>query len=341
MPSKKRERQEREAVRGAQGQGDVQGARGEDRQHPRRLQEGRDRAARAATASRAAPPRRRRKQGRKGGKAAARKSLPADLSSGSSRAAGGSITPGTARVIEEDPALPARPYAVSCAPRRSRRRRWLALTPAAAPRSQGSNVDPDQVDAVEAPDLGACRVLTPDDVAQPSNATKTVDCDEPHTAETFAVGQLPEEFADADYDDREIGSFAYTDLQQEFMGFLGADESLVMRTAVSWAWFRPSEKAWDEGARWYRCDVVGGGDDSKSYVDLPETAKGLLLKQHDHWMVCVNGPTVNGRPRSLRRGPHLAGGHDHQARGAGGQYPGDRLVEVTRATSAPSPSARG
>ncbi len=29
---------------------------------------------------------------------------------------------------------------------------------------QGNNVDPDQVDAVEAPELGACRVLTPDDV---------------------------------------------------------------------------------------------------------------------------------------------------------------------------------
>ena len=34
--------------------------------------------------------------------------------------------------------------------------------------------DPDQVDSVEAPELGACRVLTPDDVAQPSNATRTV-----------------------------------------------------------------------------------------------------------------------------------------------------------------------
>ena len=36
-----------------------------------------------------------------------------------------------------------------------------------------------------------------------------------------------------------------------------------MRTVLSWAWFRPSEEAWDQGARWYRCDVVGGGDQSK------------------------------------------------------------------------------
>ena len=71
---------------------------------------------------------------------------------------------------------------------------------------QGDNVDPDQVDAVAAPDLGACRVLTPDDVELPSNATKTVECSEPHTAETFAVGEMPSSLSDADYDDREVGS---------------------------------------------------------------------------------------------------------------------------------------
>ena len=57
---------------------------------------------------------------------------------------------------------------------------------------QGDNLDPDQVDAVDAPELGACRVLTPEDVAEPDNATKAVDCAEEHTAETFAVGDLPE-----------------------------------------------------------------------------------------------------------------------------------------------------
>ena len=195
---------------------------------------------------------------------------------------------------------------------------------------QGSNVDPDQVDAVEAPKLGACRVLTPDDVKLPSNATKVVDCDEPHTAETFAVGEIPEELADAGYDDREIGSFAYQTCGKKFMAFLGADESLVMRSMVSWAWFRPSETAWDEGARWYRCDVVGGGDDSTSYVDLPTTAKGLLLKLDDHWMVCVNGPTVNGSPK-------VPCSEDHTWRAVTTiklgepeeKYPGDRVVEVT------------
>jgi len=57
----------------------------------------------------------------------------------------------------------------------------------------GSNVDPSQVDAVAAPDVGACRLLTPEDADQPTNATRVVDCQERHTAETFAAGDLPDD----------------------------------------------------------------------------------------------------------------------------------------------------
>ena len=194
---------------------------------------------------------------------------------------------------------------------------------------QGSNADPDLVDAVQAPELGACRVLTPDDVALPTNATEAVDCDERHNAETYAVGQLPAKLDDADYDDPEVGAFAYDRCSDKFMSFLGADESVVMRTVVSWAWFRPSESAWDEGARWYRCDIVGGGDQSESYLDLPKTAEGLLLRQADKWMVCVNGSTVSGAPK-------IPCSEEHTWRAvttikvgeAGDKYPGDRVVEV-------------
>ena len=194
-----------------------------------------------------------------------------------------------------------------------------------------SDVDPQQLNMVETPELGACRVLTPEDVAQPSNATKTVDCAERHTAETYAVGQLPETFDDADYDDDAVGEFAYKTCSTKFQKFLGADESLVMRTVVSWAWFRPSEEAWDEGARWYRCDIVGGGEQSEEYADLPKTAQGLLQgRPKDEWMVCVAGPSVSGAPKIP-----CSEKHDWRAVTTikvgepGEEYPGDRLVEVT------------
>ena len=193
----------------------------------------------------------------------------------------------------------------------------------------GSDTSPPKAEA--APVLGACRALTPDDVAEPSNTSPTVECAEAHTAETYAVGELPDSLDDVDYDDSDLGAWAYKTCSDKFMGFLGADESLVMRTVVSWAWFRPSEKAWDDGARWYRCDVIGGGEQSKDYVDLPTTAKGLLLgRPKDRWMVCADGATVSGSVKVPCTEPHSWRAVTTITLGeADDDYPGDRLSEVT------------
>ena len=99
-----------------------------------------------------------------------------------------------------------------------------------------------------APDVGACRTLTHDDVGRPSNATGTVPCSQPHTAETYAVDSLPTQYAHAAYDDPDVAAYAYRTCTQQFMEFTGADESLSMRTILSWAWFRPSTAAWKSGA---------------------------------------------------------------------------------------------
>lgn len=186
--------------------------------------------------------------------------------------------------------------------------------------------------SVAAPELGACRLLAPEDVAASANAAPTVDCAEDHTAETYAVGPLPSELDDAAYDDPDIGAFAYQTCTRAFMNFLGADESLAMRTLLSWAWFRPSEEAWDNGARWYRCDLVGGTEEATEFVTLPETAEGLMSSgvPDDQWMSCVDGEAVPGAPR-------IPCSEDHTWRAVttikvgaeGDPYPGDRLVEVT------------
>lgn len=196
--------------------------------------------------------------------------------------------------------------------------------------TQGTNTDPDQVDAVAVPEVGACRLLTPDDVAASSNASRAVECTEQHTAQTYAVGSLPEKLSDVEYDDPALGTWAYRACSKKLMNFLGADESLVMRTVVSWAWFRPSEQAWQDGARWYRCDVVGGGEQSKEYVDLPEVTKGLLLgKPDDDWLVCAAGPSVSGSVKLPCTEPHdwravstIKLGEPKDS------YPGDRLSQV-------------
>lgn len=194
----------------------------------------------------------------------------------------------------------------------------------------GSDVDPEQVDAVEAPELGACRDLTPEDVALPTNATRTVPCSEPHTAQTYAVGDLPAELQDAEYDDPALGGFAYRTCSNRFQKFVGGDESLVMRAVVSWAWFRPSEEAWSNGARWYRCDIVGGGEHNTSYVELPTVTRGLLQGDvGDEWLVCARGRSVARAARVPCSEPHTWRAVSTIKLGEPDDpYPGDRLVQV-------------
>lgn len=204
----------------------------------------------------------------------------------------------------------------------------LLLTGCGGP-DQGAHSDPDQVDSVARPEIGACRQLTTEDVALPSNATETVPCTEEHTAETFAVDDLPATFDEVGYDDARLGEFAYRTCGAAFMEHLGADESLVMRTVLNWAWFRPSQEAWEQGARWYRCDVVGGGPQSVEYVALPTSTRNLMLRPDDRWLVCVNGPSVSGsvkipcsEPHTWRAVTTIKLGQPED------EYPGDRVVEV-------------
>lgn len=187
-------------------------------------------------------------------------------------------------------------------------------------------------DSVETPEIGVCRVLTPDDVAGAANNSDPVDCTEEHTAETYAVGPLPDTFADADHDDERLGGFAFKTCSKAFIKFLGGDESMALRTLLSWAWFRPSEDAWAKGARWYRCDLIGGNEDATEYFALPETGQGLFSSgiPDDEWMQCVNGDAVPGAPRIPCSEPHnwravttIKVGQPKD------KYPGDRLVEVT------------
>jgi hypothetical protein len=205
-----------------------------------------------------------------------------------------------------------------------------ALALAACGEDLPDTVDPGQVDAVEAPDLGACRDLTTDDLVQSSNATRVVACTQPHTAMTYAVGPFPRTLDDLDYDAAEIGAFAFRTCSSEFVKLLGADESLAMRSVLTWAWFRPSKDAWDEGARWYRCDVVGGSAQTDGLIELPPNVRGLLQRPEDEWLVCALGDTVDD---SIKLPCTQA--HDWRAVStiklgeAADPYPGDKASEAT------------
>lgn len=179
------------------------------------------------------------------------------------------------------------------------------------------------------PVVGACRMLSAEDVAEPSNDSAAVSCDEPHDSETYAVGELPEKLTR--YDDPAIETWAYRTCAKEFPHFLGSDQSTAMRSLLTWIWFRPSEAAWKAGAHWYRCDVLGGSAAQRSYVALPTTAKGLLSDRSvDPWMACAKGKSVGtgttvpcSMPHEWRAVTTIKLGEDEEP------YPGDATARAT------------
>ncbi len=207
----------------------------------------------------------------------------------------------------------------------------VLLLAVAACSAQAGGATP--TDSAKPPLLGACRVLQPADITRPSNDTATVPCAEHHTAQTFAVGSFPASVAakvGGKADDTALGAYVYPRCQKRFQRFLGGNESLILRSTLTWSWFRPSADAWQHGARWWRCDAVGGGAQSRSFLALPRTAKGILLgKPDDRWMLCANGPSVAGSQKIPCSRPHTWRAVTTIVLGKPGDpYPGDRLVEV-------------
>jgi hypothetical protein len=184
-------------------------------------------------------------------------------------------------------------------------------------------------DRLTPPRLGACRDLSAADLEKGTNDDAIVACSEQHTAQTFATGALPATTGKA-YGAREHGEFVFRTCNPRFQRFLGADESLAMRVQLSWAWFGPSKKAWQKGARWYRCDAVGGDAEARELRRLPTTTKGLFSRgESDTWLTCAVGPTVSGSKKVP-----CSEKHDWRAVTAVkvGQptdpYPGDKIVRA-------------
>jgi hypothetical protein len=184
-------------------------------------------------------------------------------------------------------------------------------------------------DKTTAPELGACYVLSPADTKKSSDTSTPVSCRRPHTSQTFAVGTLPAATGGS-YASGGHGKWIYPTCEKAFERFLSVDESLALRIQLSWAWFRPSQRGWDKGARWYRCDVVGGPADAKQYAALPTTAQGLFgAKPPEQWLTCALGDTV----LKSKKLP-CTDQHDWRAvttiklGGPNDPYLGDRLTEV-------------
>lgn len=99
-----------------------------------------------------------------------------------------------------------------------------------------------------APRVGQC-YHTPDSVLPDAHdPTPPVDCEQPHTLETYAVLR-----ADGPLDRKTMARMDERCVE-EVRGFLGGGD--FRHTAVSVYYFAPTRAAQDDGARWVRCDVA-------------------------------------------------------------------------------------
>jgi hypothetical protein len=126
-----------------------------------------------------------------------------------------------------------------------------ALTTLAAP--QASAADP----AYQAPVVGQCFDLSPEELAAASYTEAPVDCAAAHTSMVIAVVQMP---ADLTYESRGLERFALESCIPAQRKVLGTSLLGLRLTAYNLGYFGPTAEQQAAGARWLRCDLILGNN---------------------------------------------------------------------------------
>ena len=182
---------------------------------------------------------------------------------------------------------------------------------------------------VPEPPAGACYALTYAEALSPTSTARPVPCAREHTARTIEVGRL-----DAVVDGHLLAVDSQRVREQvagrcpavfaDFVGGSPADRRLSMLRPV---WFTPTVEASDQGARWYRCDLVALAADGR-LAPLTGPLRGVLDGPGaERWGLC--GTAQPGTPEFRR--VICAADHSWRAVGVvplegGPEYPGEQAV---------------
>lgn len=144
--------------------------------------------------------------------------------------------------------------------------------------------------SVATPSVGSCRELVQSDLPKESNDSEAVDCSQTHNAETFLVGSFAGSSVTDTADQAAMDRHVSTSCRKGLADYVGASESVVLRSFITWIYFRPSDAQWRDGARWYRCDVVRGRAGAEGLEPLPVTMRSFLsTRRGDDWALCIRG----------------------------------------------------
>ncbi|MCY7394844.1 MAG: septum formation family protein [Nocardioides sp.] len=152
------------------------------------------------------------------------------------------------------------------------------------------------------PTVGSCHSYSAQQLAKPTEGRAEVPCTGPHTAQTIAVLRVTGSPAATNAFTR-YGPRCYRAMTKA----LGGNEAKIVSTAYAVAFFRPSNKQIEQGARWLRCDLVLAGGNRLQPLSSP-----LVTDPADDSVArCANGTasraTVCSRTHTYRVSGTVAG----------------------------------
>ncbi len=161
--------------------------------------------------------------------------------------------------------------------------------PTESPTAEVTPTPPPRAEAVPAPPDDACYRLSFRQAVSPTNGATPVRCRAEHTAETYAVGEVDNVVSghllavDSERVQAQVAETCPARLGEAVGGSVEAQRLSMLRAV----WFTPSLERSDEGASWFRCDVVAlaGAED---LVAVRGSLRGVLDTQEgrDRYGMC-------------------------------------------------------
>jgi putative regulator of septum formation len=169
------------------------------------------------------------------------------------------------------------------------------------PPAKGERFGPDT------PVVGACRVLTAQDIKPSSNNTPTVSCNSAHTAVTISVGGFPpSQVTNARLRSGALGNEALQRCRAAWRKTVGGTVETQHLTVLGLTFYLPDPDQLSRGSRWYRCDLILGGEDGMGLKDLPRHVEGLLVGTvPDSLLACRTAPTFKEGNEVACSSPHV------------------------------------
>lgn len=133
----------------------------------------------------------------------------------------------------------------------------------------------------KAPDGAACYQYDAVAALAPTNDSTPVDCRQKHDAKTFYVGRLTAVAKGhlLGVESKRVHAQIAAACPAKLRAFLGGGQTALRLSTFSTVWFTPTVADSDQGANWFRCDVVSVT--GRQLNPLTRSLKGILDRPAD------------------------------------------------------------